>query len=80
MAGITAMIEIDIQKIGYRFFNMHFSISIIIIANISLCGLPFISGFYSKDFIIEIILIKGKNLFFLFLMIFGTILTVIYSC
>merc|ERR1719232_1769935 len=78
MAGITAMIEIDIKKIGYRFFNMHFSISIIIIANISLCGLPFISGFYSKDFIIEIILIKGKNLFFLFLMIFGTILTVIY--
>merc|ERR1712029_77373 len=91
MAGITAMIEIDIKKvialstlrqlgvriiihnikdyqdirkIGYRFFNMHFSISIIIIANISLCGLPFISGFYSKDFIIEIILIKGKNLFF----------------
>ena len=54
----------DIRKIGYRFFNMHFSISIIIIANISLCGLPFISGFYSKDFIIEIILIKGKNLFF----------------
>merc|ERR1719450_1725544 len=48
----------DIRKIGYRFFNMHFSISIIIIANISLCGLPFISGFYSKDFIIEIILIK----------------------
>merc|ERR1719299_199618 len=47
----------DIRKIGYRFFNMHFSISIIIIANISLCGLPFISGFYSKDFIIEIILI-----------------------
>merc|ERR1719288_123546 len=38
----------DIRKIGYRFFNMHFSISIIIIANISLCGLPFISGFYSK--------------------------------
>merc|ERR1712107_958832 len=70
----------DIRKIGYRFFNMHFSISIIIIANISLCGLPFISGFYSKDFIIEIILIKGKNLFFLFLIIFGTILTVIYSC
>merc|ERR1712243_458691 len=55
----------DIRKIWYRFFNMHFSISIIIIANISLCGLPFING---------------KNLFFLFLMIFGTILTVIYSC
>merc|ERR1719347_961556 len=70
----------DIRKIGYRFFNMNLSVSIIIIANIRLCGLPFLSGFYSKDFIIEIILIKGKNLFFLFLIIFGTILTVIYSC
>merc|ERR1712126_399004 len=54
----------DIRKIGYRFFNMHFSISIIMIANISLCGLPFLRGFYSKDFIIEIMLIKGKNIFF----------------
>merc|ERR1712126_144638 len=57
----------DIRKIGFRYFNLHFSISIIIIANISLCGLPFLRGFYSKDFIIKIILIKGKNIFFLFL-------------
>ena len=70
----------DIRKIGFRYFNLHFSISIIIIANISLCGLPFLRGFYSKDFIIEIILIKGKNFFFFFLIIFGTILTLIYSC
>ena len=70
----------DIRKIGFRYFNLHFSISVIIIANISLCGLPFLRGFYSKDFIIEIILIKGKNMYFFFLIIFGTILTVIYSC
>ena len=70
----------DIRKIGFSYTNIHFCISIIIIANISLCGLPFLRGFYSKDFIIEIILIKGKNIFFLFLIIFGTILTVIYSC
>ena len=70
----------DIRKIGFSYINIHFCISIIIIANISLCGLPFLRGFYSKDFIIEIILIKGKNIFFLFLIIFGTILTVIYSC
>ena len=70
----------DIRKIGFSYINIHFCISIMIIANISLCGLPFLRGFYSKDFIIEIILIKGKNIFFLFLIIFGTILTVIYSC
>merc|ERR1711955_184092 len=52
----------------------------IVIPNISLCGLPFLSGFYSKDLIIEIIIIKGKNLFLFIRFIFGTILTVIYSC
>ena len=46
----------DIRKIGLRFFNLNFSISIIIIANIRLCGLPFLRGFYSKDLIIEIII------------------------
>jgi len=46
----------------------------------SLCGLPFLSGFYSKDIIIEIIIIKGKNLFIFFILILGTSLTVIYSC
>ena len=70
----------DIRKIGFRYNNLNYSISIIIIANISLCGLPFLRGFYSKDLIIEIIFIKGKNIFILFLLFFGTILTIIYSC
>ena len=70
----------DIRKIGFRYRNLNYSISIIIIANISLCGLPFLRGFYSKDLIIEIIFIKGKNIFILLLLFFGTILTVIYSC
>merc|ERR1712235_179526 len=48
----------DIRKTGFSFNNLNYSISIIIIANLSLCGLPFIRGFYSKDLIIEIIIIK----------------------
>merc|ERR1712035_63786 len=59
----------DIRKIGFSFNNLNYSISIIIIANLSLCGLPFIRGFYSKDLIIEIIIIKGKNLIIFFLKI-----------
>jgi len=70
----------DIRKIGFSFNNLNYSISIIIIANLSLCGLPFIRGFYSKDLIIEIIIIKGKNLIIFFFLIIGTILTVLYSC
>merc|ERR1712198_89635 len=70
----------DIRKIGFSFNNLNYSISIIIIANLSLCGLPFIGGFYSKDLIIEKIIIKGKNLIIFFFLIIGTILTVLYSC
>ena len=46
----------DIRKIGLRFLNLNFSISIIIISNMRLYGLPFLRGFYSKDLIIEIII------------------------
>ena len=70
----------DIRKIGIRYNNLNYCISIIIVANIRLCGLPFLRGFYSKDLIIEILIIKGKNLFLFFFIIIGTILTVIYSC
>ena len=70
----------DIRKIGFNYTNISLSVSIIIIANMSLCGLPFLSGFYSKDIIIEIIIIKGKNLFIFLILILGTSLTVIYSC
>ena len=70
----------DIRKIGFNYLNMNLSVSIIIVANIRLCGLPFLRGFYSKDLIIEIVIIKGKNFFLLFMLILGTRLTVIYSC
>ena len=70
----------DIRKIGFNYLNINLSVSIIIIANIRLCGLPFLSGFYSKDLIIEIVIIKGKNIFLFFILILGTSLTVIYSC
>merc|ERR1712133_193194 len=56
----------DIRKIGFSYTNIHFCISIIIIANISLCGLPFLRGFYSKDFIINNIDKRKKYLFFIF--------------
>lgn len=53
---------------------------IILIRNLSLCGMPFLSGFYSKDIILEIILIGELNVAVLGVALFATILTVIYSC
>jgi len=51
----------DIRKIGIRHNNLNFCISIMMVANIRLCGLPFLRGFYSKDLIIEILIIKRKK-------------------
>merc|ERR1712012_546826 len=70
----------DIRKMGFRLINLNFSISIMMVANIRLCGLPFLRGFYSKDLIIEIMFIGSKNFLVIFLLILGTGLTVIYSC
>ena len=70
----------DIRCIGSRIINLPIVFSIINIANLRLCGLPFLRGFYSKDLIIESIIINNFNLILFFLLIFATIFTVIYSC
>lgn len=52
---------------------------IIIISNFSLCGLPFISGFYSKDKIIEIFFINNFSLVLYLFLILSTRITLLYS-
>nr|YP_010454199.1 NADH dehydrogenase subunit 5 [Sepietta neglecta]QXJ42228.1 NADH dehydrogenase subunit 5 [Sepietta neglecta] len=49
------------------------------ISNMALCGLPFLAGFYSKDLIIEMLIIGNMNLFMLMMGLFGVCLTVLYS-
>lgn len=46
---------------------------------LSLCGVPFTCGFYSKDLIIEGYLLGGKNLFICLSFLVGVFLTVVYS-
>lgn len=69
----------DIRDIGGLVFCMPLTLSCLNIANLSLCGLPFLSGFYSKDLILEIVLITNINFFSFFLFFFSTGLTVSYS-
>jgi NADH-ubiquinone oxidoreductase chain 5 len=69
----------DIRDIGGLLFSIPFTISCLNVANLALCGLPFLAGFYSKDLILEIVLILNINLLSLFLFFFSTGLTVIYS-
>lgn len=47
--------------------------------SLSLCGFPFLSGFYSKDLILESFFIGEINLFFFIIVILGILSTVGYS-
>lgn len=49
------------------------------LANLSLCGLPFLSGFYSKDLIIEIAAQGAWSQFVIFILFVAVGLTVTYS-
>ena len=70
----------DIRKISRLKNFIPIVTSVILIANISLCGLPFLRGFYSKDAILELIMINGINLLIILVVLLGTFLTVAYSC
>ena len=51
----------------------------ITIANIALIGIPFLAGFYSKDLIIELTSTSTFHLTIFSLIIFSTLLTILYS-
>merc|ERR1712098_998163 len=70
----------NIRKIGNSLIALPLISSVIIIANLRLRGLPFLTGFYSKDLILEIIIISNLSKFIFFLVIVGTFLTMAYSC
>jgi NADH-ubiquinone oxidoreductase chain 5 len=49
------------------------------VSNFALCGIPFLAGFYSKDFIVEMFSIRYVNIFGFILLFVSTGLTVCYS-
>ena len=69
----------DIRTMGRRITSMTFMVNIIIVANLSLCGLPFLRGFYSKDLILEMVLIIDNRILYFIIVIIATLLTVSYS-
>jgi len=69
----------DIRFIGSLISQIPFTISCINIANLALCGIPFLAGFYSKDLILEVVILRNINLLRFFLYFVSTGLTVCYS-
>lgn len=51
---------------------------IVISSSFSLCGLPFMSAFYSKEIIIESLLIYNLSIYIYFIMVLGVIITIFY--
>lgn len=69
----------DLRFYGKSIFISPFSFTIFSLANLSLCGVPFLCGFYSKDLILEIVISNTINIFPFFIFILGTSLTVLYT-
>lgn len=69
----------DIRLLGNLNEIIPFIIIRFYISNLALCGIPFISGFYSKDLIMELVYRSKINLYILVFIIISLIFTVSYS-
>nr|QNE85473.1 NADH dehydrogenase subunit 5 [Haematobosca stimulans] len=69
----------DIRLMGSLSLMMPLTSSCFNVANLALCGMPFLAGFYSKDLILEMVSFSYINMFSFFLFFFSTGLTVCYS-
>ena len=73
--------EQDIRSMGGVWKKIPYTYALMIIGTLALTGFPFLSGYYSKDAIIEFAYLKGSNIGFFAAAvgIFTALLTAIYS-
>nr|YP_010692659.1 NADH dehydrogenase subunit 5 [Notobitus meleagris]WBV80534.1 NADH dehydrogenase subunit 5 [Notobitus meleagris] len=69
----------DIRHMGMLVSQIPYTSTCFGIANMSLCGLPFLSGFYSKDLALETMTFTYFNLFIYLVFFISVGLTVSYS-
>ena len=73
--------EQDINKMGGVYKHLPYTYALMMIGTLALTGFPFLSGFYSKDLIIEFAYLKGNTVgyYACAIGIFTALLTSIYS-
>nr|YP_010362121.1 NADH dehydrogenase subunit 5 [Branchinotogluma segonzaci]UNQ87681.1 NADH dehydrogenase subunit 5 [Branchinotogluma segonzaci] len=69
----------DMRFMGNMILSSPLTISSLLIANLALCGSPFLAGFYSKDLILEMSLFNPTNMLILTMLMLATMLTASYS-
>nr|AFQ62428.1 NADH dehydrogenase subunit 5 [Cheironitis sp. MJTNT-2012] len=69
----------DIRYMGGMITQMPLTCTFFIICNMSLCGLPFLSGFYSKDLILEFASMENLGVYIYLIYFVSTGLTVAYT-
>nr|BDQ43883.1 NADH dehydrogenase subunit 5 [Amynthas tokioensis]BDQ44364.1 NADH dehydrogenase subunit 5 [Amynthas tokioensis]BDQ44416.1 NADH dehydrogenase subunit 5 [Amynthas tokioensis] len=69
----------DLRWMGNITFQMPTTTSCFILANMALCGAPFMSGFYSKDMIVESSIFYSNNCIMMLVILFTVSLTSFYT-
>nr|BDQ44039.1 NADH dehydrogenase subunit 5 [Amynthas bimaculatus] len=69
----------DLRWMGNITTQMPTTTSCFILANMALCGAPFMSGFYSKDMIVESSIFYSNNFIMLLIILFTVSLTSFYT-
>jgi len=69
----------DIRIIGGLIISCPATSFYFISSSIALCGFPFLSGFYSKDIILELFFLSKINMFMILIIFIATIFTLSYS-
>lgn len=69
----------DLRKVSLGTLGCPLRFSVVFVARMSLCGLPFLRGYYSKDACIESLSFETANLFLVLTFWLATAVTAAYS-